>query len=335
MDSETAADLVGLAEQAVDRLRREEPDATREVEERYAEVLETLDWLLNTGRIDDAFRLADALTPFWRTTKRIDDGDRWFKVALTEPGGSDLARSKALYNHGYLVFWAGRYELAAQRFVESRELARAVGDRSGEAHSLAGLARVALNTDVDEALRFLREGEKITSGMPDWEPSRSNVLHVLGVALQMSGDLVSARDVMLARLDTGLERGDKFVVWVESANLSTVERKLGNLERAAELSRRVLDIDAKRGDEMAMAWALNGLAAVVAAQANLERAAILNGLAEGLLKRPGGDWPPDEREDFDQTLAAISAGLDPDVVAELRARGEAMSATEGVAFALS
>lgn len=335
MSSETAADLLDLVEQAVDRLRREEPDATRGVEERYAEVLETLDWLLTTGRIDDAFRLADALTPFWRTTKRIDDGDCWFKAALAEPGGSDLARSKALYNHGYLVFWAGRYELAAQRFGESRQLARAVGNRSVEAHSLAGLARVALNADVDEALRLLREGEKITSGMPDWEPSRSNVLHVLGVALQMSGDLVSARDVMLARLDTGLERGDKFVVWVESANLSTVERKLGNLERAAELSRQVLVIDAKRGDEMSIAWTLNGLAAVVAAQANLERAAILNGLAEGLLKRAGGDWPPDEREDFDQTLDAISAGLDPDVVAELRARGEAMSAAEGVAFALS
>ena len=89
---------------------------------------------------------------------------------------------------------------------------------------------------------------------------------MLGVALQMSGDLEAAREVMSARLSMGRSSGDEFVVWVESANLSMVERRLGNLERAEELALQALGIDAARGDEMSIAWTINSLAAVTAAK---------------------------------------------------------------------
>ena len=109
---------------------------------------------------------------------------------------------------------------------------------------LAGLARVALNTDVDEAVRLLRHSVALTEDLADSDPGRSSTLHVLGVALQMSGDLDAAREVMSARLSMGRSSGDEFVVWVESANLSMVERRLGNLERAEELARQAVSINA-------------------------------------------------------------------------------------------
>ena len=104
---------------------------------------------------------------------------------------------------------------------------------------------------------------------------------MLGVALQMSGDLEAAREVMSARLSMGRSTGDDFVVWVESANLSMVERRLGNLERAEELAVQALQIDAERGDEMSVAWIINSLAAVAAAQGDHERAATLIGTGGG------------------------------------------------------
>ena len=334
MDAATADTLVGIAEEARARLRRQDPAAAVPVEERYPEMLQALDWYLDGGQPDVAFRLASALVPFWIFSKRIDDGDQWFNRALSRGTGNDAAWARGLHDHGYLVFWAGRYELAEQRFAKSLALAEELADSSVQALALAGLARVALNTNVSEAVRLLRRAVTLTEGLDDSEPGRSSALHVLGVALQMSGDLEGAREVMSARLQMGQRTDDEFVVFTESANLSMVERQLGNLDRAEELSRQALAKDAGRGEEMSLAWSLNGLAAVTAAKGDLGRAARLNGLAAAMLDRAGGEWPPDERQQYDETLSMITAGLPPDVLKRSLAQGAAMSLPDGVAFAL-
>ena len=55
----------------------------------------------------------------------------------------------------------------------------------------------------------------------------------------------------------GRSSGDEFVVWTESANLSMVERRLGNLDRAEELALQALRVSAARGSEMMVAWTIN------------------------------------------------------------------------------
>ena len=225
-------------------------------------MLAALDWYLAAGRPDDAFRLATALVPFWMATKRIDDGDAWF--ARTLAGCADPP-ARALYDHGYLVFWAGRYELAEERFTAALAAAEASGDRDVQALALTGSARVALNDDPARAVELLRRALAVTEGRDDLS-GRSHALHVLGVALQMSGDLEGAREVMTERIRIARETGNEFVVWVESANLSMVERQLGNLDEAASLSRTSLSIVHRQGDELAVPWVLNGLAAVLAAK---------------------------------------------------------------------
>lgn len=334
MDAPTAAALLEVAEEARARLRQQDPGAAGPVQDRYPAMMDALDWYLAAWEPENAYRLASALVPFWISTKRIDDGDAWFARALATTTGSDASRANALHDHGYLVFWAGRYDVAQQRFTSALALAEALGDRSLQALALAGSARVALNTDVDEAVRLLRRAVEVTQELADNDPGRSSALHVLGVALQMSGDLEAAREVMSARLSMGRSTGDEFVVWVESANLSMVERRLGHLDRAEGLALQALKIDAARGDEMSIAWTINGVAAVTAALGDLERAATLHGMAAAMLERAGGQWPPDEREQYDETLATLTAGLPPDALADARSRGAVMSVTDGVAYAL-
>jgi hypothetical protein len=89
-----------------------------------------------------------------------------------------------------------------------------------------------------------------------------------------------------------------------------------------------------RGDEMSVAWTLNGLAAVTAAKGDLDRAARLNGMAAAMLDRAGGEWPPDEREQYDETLSTVTTGLAPDVLKRCLAEGAAMTLRDGVAYAL-
>ena len=334
MDEPTAQSLIRIAEHARSRLRGPESGAARaELDERYPDLLAALEWLAEAGRLDDAHRLASALVPFWISTGRIADGDAWFRRALERPGDTAPRRTRAIYDHGYLVFWAGQYDLADQRFAEARALAAAGNDPTVAALALAGSARVALNSDVAAAVRLLREALAVTDGTADRD-GRSSAMHVLGVALQMSGDLAGAREVMAARIALGRELGDDFIVWVESANLSMVERQLGNLASAETLSREALQIVSDQCDEMAIPWVMNGLAAALAARGDHERAAIVLGAAETLLERAGGKWPPDERQQHEATVALLAEALAPEALERARGTGAAMTSDQAVAFAL-
>jgi hypothetical protein len=174
----------------------------------------------------------------------------------------------------------------------------------------------------------------ITEDLPDSQ-GRSSAEHVLGVALQLSGDLEGARDVMAERLRHARETGNDFVVFVESSNLSIVERKLNHLDAAESLSRDALRIVVRKHDEMAIPWVINGLAAVTAAKGRTDHAALLLAIAESLLARAGGEWPADEREQYEETLAAVSAALPPGELDRLRADAEAMNLDEATATALA
>ncbi len=193
---------------------------------------------------------------------------------------------------------------------------------------------VALNTDVHEAVRLLRRAVDVTADVPD-SPGRSSAMHVLGVALQMAGDLDGARAIMTERLETGRAHGNLAVVFSEAANLSMVERQLGKLDRAEGLSLEALRIAVDRHDEMAIPWVVNGLAAVTAAKGDHERAATLVGIAEALLERAGGEWPPDERAQFEGTLETLATWGDAELVERYRAIGREMGLDVAVAYSFA
>jgi hypothetical protein len=335
MDAARAASLIGTAEAARAAMRRgENAEGIEAFEASYAEMREALDWLLQNGRADDAFRLSAALTAFWLSSKRVDEGKIWLEGALETGEGSDAGRARGLHDLGYLAFFSGGYDIAERRFVESGQLAERAGDRDVIALALAGSARVQLNDDPALSVDLLREAMAITQDLPD-SFGRGSAEHVLGVALQLAGDLEGARDVMAERLRHARETGNSFVVFVEASNLSIVERKLGHLDAAEALSREALDIVVRKNDQMAIPWVINGLAAVTAAKGNTERAARLLTIAESLLAHAGGEWPADEREQYEGTLAAVSAALPPAGLDRLRAEAEAMSLDQATAAALN
>jgi tetratricopeptide (TPR) repeat protein len=334
MDAALAESLIVTAEDARAAMRRGENAAGLEAfEASYADMRSALDWLLRGGRADDAFRLSAAMTQFWMASKRVDEGMTWLEGALDTGHGSDAGRARGLHDLGYLAFFSGGYDVAERRFAESRELAERAGDRNLVALALAGSARVQLNDDPAASVALLREAMAVTQDLPD-SLGRSSADHVLGVALQLSGDLEGARDVMAERLRHAREAGNDFVVFIESANLSMVERKLGNLGAAEALSREALRIVVRKNDQMAIPWVINGLAAVTAAKGRIERAALLLTIAESLLARAGGEWPADEREQYEGTLASVSAEMAPGELDRLRAKAEAMSLDRATAAAL-
>ena len=80
------------------------------------------------------------------------------------------------------------------------------------------------------------------------EPGRSNALHLLGVGAQIAGDLIEAREWMTQRLALVRATGNEFLISSEAANLSMVERQLGDLDAAEALEREALEIERRTGE---------------------------------------------------------------------------------------
>jgi hypothetical protein len=159
-------------------------------------------------------------------------------------------------------------------------------------------------------------------------------MHVLGVAAQMAGDFVEAREVMSRRIALAREMGNVATVSSEAGNLSMVERQLGNLDQAEALAREALEIDFQRADELAIPWKVNALAAVAKDRGKFDHAAALIGIADATMEASGGAWPPDELVHYEQTVTALSQAMGLAEFERMRAWGRSMTTSEGVNFAL-
>ena len=169
-----------------------------------------------------------------------------------------------------MPFWMGDDERAAELFGQALEIARRLDDPPLTSRALGGLARVALRTDVAEGRRLAAEALAVSDAAAD-EPGRSNALHLLGVGAQIAGDLAEARDWMTQRLALLREGDNEFLIASEAANLSMVERQLGNLDTAETLEREALQIAERIGDQFVRPFAIAGLAAIAMERGEFER----------------------------------------------------------------
>lgn len=335
MDARTAESLLNFAEGAGPGLRGLEAKAVfDQLDRQYGDLQSAMQWFIEQERADEAFRLATSLVAFWIATKRLDEGSAWFDRALALPGGDDAHRGRASFDAGYLAFWKGDDERSSSLQNRALELGRQTNNPSITALALVGLARIALRTtDVEEARRLCREALAVTDGTTD-RVGRSSAMHVLGVAAQMAGDFLEARDVMSWRIALAREMGNLATVSSEAGNLSMVERQIGNLDEAEALAREALDIDYRRGDGMSIPWKVNGLAAVAADRGQYDRAATLIGIADATMEASGGAWPPDERQHYERTVATLTQAMGSAEFDRARARGRSMTTAEGAEFAL-
>ena len=124
---------------------------------------------------------------------------------------------------------------------------------------------------------------------------------------------------MTERLALVRSLGNDFLVASEAANLSMVERQLGNLDVAEELDREALVVGGRIGDEFTKPFAIAGLAAIATDRGDNERAATLLGAAETMMESQHMEWPPDERPHYERMLADL-----PDSHGRCRIRARAI-----------
>lgn len=334
MDSASAVSLLDLAEEASPGITGPDAKGSLErLEARSDDLLAAMAWFVDTGRADEALRLANALYRFWITQRRFDEGDRWFGRVLESGAGDDHLRCRAFINAGFMPFWMGADDRAASLFGRALAIGRTLGDAPLISQALGGLARVALRTDVPEGRRLAREALQVSEAADD-QAGRSNALHLLGVGAQIAGDLREAREWMTQRLALVRSLSNEFLVASEASNLSMVERQLGNLEAAEALAREALEIGDRIGDQFTTPFAIAGLAAIATERRENERAATLLGAAEALMESRQMAWPPDERPHYEDMLARLPEAMGAADFELARAAGQSMSPPEAVARAL-
>ena len=139
---------------------------------------------------------------------------------------------------------------------------------------------------------------------------------------------------MTERLALVRSQDNDFLVASEAANLSMVERQLGNLDVAEELEREALVIGERIGDEFTKPFAVIGLAAIATERGQHERAATLLGAVETMMEAQHMEWPPDERPHYEKMLTDLPAAMGPADFERARSAGQSLPDAEAVALAL-
>jgi tetratricopeptide (TPR) repeat protein len=335
METAQAQALCSLAEAADLGLRGLDARMWRErIDSAIEEIESAFEWLLEHDR-SAALRMATALAEYWRTAGRIPEGRAWLDRSLDAGDRDDPVSPRALYENALLAFWQGDDDASRSLLSRSLETARRLGDPTGEAVALCGMARVALREgDLDRARSQCEEALQCVAETDD-RLGRSNALHVLGVTAQMRGDLREAAGFMNRRLALARELNFVSSVASEAANLSVVERQLGNLERATQLALESLRISERRGDEWMLPYDLNSFAGIAAAQKDFVRAARLLGAAARMMESMGTAWPPDEKPHFEATRSAAEAALATGAFEHAWSEGEHMARSELIAYAVA
>ncbi len=153
------------------------------------------------GRGEIGLRLAGALAWYWFLRGRLHEGQTWLERVLTTADGDagaerTAARAWALYGAGLIAVARGDVGTAVARAEESVAVSRALEDMYRLAHGylLLGTAR-AVQGEPAAARAALAQGRIAyhAAGGPLGEVYEAAVLHYLGRAAHVAGDLAAAR----------------------------------------------------------------------------------------------------------------------------------------------
>jgi predicted ATPase/class 3 adenylate cyclase len=146
-----------------------------------------LDWLLASGRVEDALRAIAALERYWRAHAHVSEARRWLSLGL------DLAdhlphdvRAAALRTAAQQAAAQSDWAAAETMFEEARDLYRINGQGREEVIAVVYLSFVAMMQDeVDRAEQLAREAVFIAAPLEDDRASSA--------AMTVLGDVYSAR----------------------------------------------------------------------------------------------------------------------------------------------
>ncbi|HUR76990.1 MAG TPA: LuxR C-terminal-related transcriptional regulator [Acidimicrobiales bacterium] len=209
------------AEAGVDLEGRDAIRVLAELELEVDNFRAAFDWAMQSGRAEEAWRLAGSLWLFWQRN-RAEEGASRLAAALKTPGGDPLGRAKALHSLGDLAFFCGDFAGGGQYLEECVPLAEASGDAKMIGRALNGIGVTGVFMQELDAVDYIERALVLHSATDDayfWVDSLTG--------LMLAGWFTGDADLAKRAADEALQVGRS------SGNPTTLVRALGIAVMAA------------------------------------------------------------------------------------------------------
>lgn len=314
--------------------RGDQPFWLERLDREHANIRAALRWLIGSGRRDEAMKLAADLENFWILRDHLFEGQRWLDEIFAMPGETPpsvevAGRSTLAAMH----LRKGEFQPARRLLDRNLELANDTGDRILAAETVHTLGISYWHSGDLNHSRLLFEHALQLARRAGDERVIARVLNHLGGTERLSGNEQEALRYYEESLGIWRKLADQERIAMVLHNMAPVMTRLGARKEAAALFERSLDISARLRNVHGVALCLMGIAgAIRGAGISAVQAARVLAAADSLRRGIGVQWDPDDRAEFERSLAAIQQRLDATAFDAAWERGGTLTFDESIAL---
>lgn len=255
--------MLHLAE-TVYRSSEHEQQALGRLEEELENLRAAMEWSLFHPESVYPLRFA-ALSPFWLTYGRVDEGRTYITQALNLPltGNDTLSLIMAMSEAGRLASVQGDIEAAQKYFERMLGAAEKAGAESEAARARLGLGHIAMNQgNLLRALTLLEQAQA-TFDSGARQEDLSTLLRCLSFIKCKQGDYAAAKSYVTEAMNIDRISNNTTQISLSLVNLGVIAWFEGDLERATEHFREGGRIARLTPYALALVSALNNLSALL------------------------------------------------------------------------
>jgi DNA-binding NarL/FixJ family response regulator len=265
-------------------------------------------------------------------------------LELARQAGDDWSIARSLYQLGHVARLTGDYALGRSLFEESLVLFKKAGDMFNIGLALIGMGLIAERQgDYQAARNLFEESLSVYKELGDkW--GIAGTLYCLGCSYLGLRDYRRARAALEEQLTLAEELGVTGDTADSLEKLGKAAYFQGDYRDAHLLYQRSLSLFQGLGDKMGIALCLMDLAGVMVVARTEDRGratddglkvipARLLGAAQVLLETVGFQLAPEDRELFNDYIAALRTQLGEQTFAEAWAEGQAMTIDKAIEYA--
>ena len=290
-----------------------------------------LRWCMESGKSEEAARMAGALGTFWFKHNHFSEGRRLFSNILERDWNiSAHAQVKAWRFAGLLARWQKDTTEARRIFTENLQREEALGDQWGIAFSFHLLGNVAEIEEAYEKARELHTKSIVLSNeiKATWVLAMAQI--GLGYLEHTQGNLHLAEELYEESLRNCRDLGEKWGMELILVNLGFMSYSRGDFLAAREILMEGLDLARELGDKDGMVVSITGLACIYQGEGRHVTSARLQGFILTKGKELGTSLYPVEQQAFDATAKALKQSMGEQVYQDEFETGITLTLDEAV-----